>query len=651
MPLLIPYIAVLSVSLWLGYQLRFDFSVPPAVQSTYPAIFAWVVPLKLLCLWRFRHFQASPRHFSLPDFQRLASAVLVASAIAFAISSKLGSGFAPPRSVVMADFSLTLIGLTAIRVLFHEKPATATTAGVRHPRARRAGIIGAGLVGTALVEELAERDELGLKAVAFFDDNPSKWGTRIHNIPVVGAPEVLLDESLNLELNEVIIAMPSADAKRTAEIVKILQQTQIAFRTVPSLYELTSGRATVSQLRSLEIEDLLGRDPVQLAAREIKHLLEDNTIMVTGAGGSIGSELCRQIGSYGPAKLLLVEQSEAQLFQLEQQLIDMGMGGFIQPIVADIRDERRMTRIFQRYSPTIIFHAAAHKHVPMMEEQPGEAIKNNALATFQLAELAARYLVDRFIFISTDKAINPTNVMGATKRLGEICMLSLHASRPKRTKFIAVRFGNVLGSSGSVIPTFRKQIAAGGPVKVTHPDVTRYFMTISEAAGLVLQSAAQGSGGEIFTLDMGRPKRIVDLARQLIELSGLVPDRDIHIEFVGLRPGEKLFEELSYAGENITPTAHPKIMRFICEPMPLMATRQLLTELTQHLESLDPNRLKLALHQAVPEYCPQLRQQSRRICQEAPTSQNNFGHLVDDTAAARRHPCDQRIGEPLLKSP
>jgi FlaA1/EpsC-like NDP-sugar epimerase len=377
---------------------------------------------------------------------------------------------------------------------------------------------------------------------------------------------------------------------------------------VPSLYELTTGKP-VSQLRRVEIEDLLGREAVALETEEIRGLLAEKTVMVTGAGGSIGNELSRQIASYGPRKLLLVDRSEGQLFQLEQQLIESGRGHVIVPLVADVRDQGRMSRLMEGYSPSILFHAAAHKHVPMMEEQPGEAIKNNALATFELAELAASQGVERFIFISTDKAINPTNVMGATKRLAEMSILALQASDHHATKFIAVRFGNVLGSSGSVIPTFRKQIDAGGPVRVTHPDVTRYFMTIPEAAGLVLQSAAQGAGGEIFTLDMGSPVRILDLARQLIHLSGLVPNKDIDIQFIGLRPGEKLFEELSYAGENVAPTTHPKIMRYLSQPVPLPLARRILEQLTEDLDRLDADLLKLALKKALPEYQPQFRAQ------------------------------------------
>ena len=303
---------------------------------------------------------------------------------------------------------------------------------------------------------------------------------------------------------------------------------------------------------------------------------------------------------------MLVEQSEVQLFQIEQNLIEGGYGKKIVPLLANVLDRQRMDFILRDYSPRVVFHAAAHKHVPMTERQPGEAVKNNALATLQLAETCLRYEVDRFVLISSDKAINPTNVMGATKRLAEMCVQSLHADFPDATRFMAVRFGNVLGSSGSVVPIFNKQIAAGGPVTVTHPEVTRYFMTIPEAVGLVLQSAAQGSGGEIFTLDMGKPIKIVDLARQLIRLSGFIPDKDIRIDFTGLRPGEKLFEELSYEGEHIAPTRHPKIMRLRCEPAPFCEVRAFVLDLVAQINAATADELKCGLQRAVPEYRPQL---------------------------------------------
>jgi len=306
--------------------------------------------------------------------------------------------------------------------------------------------------------------------------------------------------------------------------------------------------------------------------------------------------------------LLLVEQSEVQLFQIEQELIESGYGKQIVPLVANVQNESRLEHIFQQYHPDAVFHAAAHKHVPMMESQPGEAVKNNAMGTLRLAETCLRHRTERFVLISSDKAINPTNVMGATKRLAEMCVQSIHAKYPGATRFMAVRFGNVLGSSGSVVPIFNKQIAAGGPVKVTHPDVMRYFMTIPEAVGLVLQSAALGAGGEIFTLDMGKPVKIVDLARQLIEISGFTPDKDIRIEFTGLRPGEKLFEELSYRGEKIVSTRHPKIMRLICEPLPYEQVRGCVLQLAEQTDQLGPDEIKCLLQRVVPEYQPQLKQ-------------------------------------------
>ena len=435
------------------------------------------------------------------------------------------------------------MGLSSVRLAFRIiRERYLSPQGRSHRHARRVGIIGAGDVGASLARELTVKRGLGLHPVAFFDDDRSKWHSRVHDIPVVGAPEALLDHKLNLQLEEVIIAMPSAPAKRIGEIVQLLQRSHLKFETVPSLDQLATGKVKVSQLRSVEIQDLLGREPVTLETQNILLILKGRVVMVTGAGGSIGSELCRQIASFNPQRLLLVDQSEVQMFQIEQELIDQGYGVIVLPLVADILDAARMHYIFRRFKPEVIFHAAAHKHVPMMESQPSEAIKNNTLGTAQLAEMALEYEADRFVLISTDKAINPTNVMGATKRMAEMFVQALHASQPGRTKLMAVRFGNVLGSSGSVIPIFNRQIAAGGPVKVTHPEVTRYFMTIPEAAGLVLQSAAQGVGGEIFVLDMGKPVKIIDLARQLIELSGLKPDEDIEIEFVGLRPGEKLLK-------------------------------------------------------------------------------------------------------------
>lgn len=607
--LCIAYATALIASLWLSYQLRFDFAVPESTARTQPFVFTWVIGLKLLCLWRARQFDVMLGHFSLQEYSKLFWILLFTGIFVFGVSSHLGSDYAPPRSVVLADGCVSLVALSAIRLVFHEAAARARARSQTRPRqrARRAGIIGAGVVGTALAQEFANRHDLGLQAVAFFDDDRLKWGKRVLDVPVLGAPEILLQEHQNLELEEIVIAMPGAPSRRVSEIVKTLERLRFNFSTVPSTYELTTGQARVSQLRALDPQMLLGREPVRLATDEIEVLLRDRVVLVTGAGGSIGSELCRQIVSHSPRALLLVEQSEVQLFQIEQELVGAGKDDVLVPLVANVLDAARMEAIVRQYQPSVVFHAAAHKHVPMMETQPGEAVKNNALGTLRMAELCQKHRVGRFVLISTDKAINPTNVMGASKRLAEMCVQSLFAANPNGTRLMAVRFGNVLGSSGSVVPIFVRQIAAGGPVKVTHPDVIRYFMTIPEAVGLVLQSAALGSGGEIFTLDMGKPVRILDLARRLIELSGFTPDQEIKIEFTGLRPGEKLFEELSYRGERIASTAHPKILKWLGTPQPLHQVRRFVTELMAQMDRVGADEFKCLLQCAVPEYQPQFR--------------------------------------------
>lgn len=603
--LLIFYGAGLTLSLWLAFQLRFDFNVPPQHRDQFLLLWPWVTLAKLGLLYAFGQFAGLLSFFSIPDLRRLFSAVTLASAALLGLFYLTGGALAPPRGVILIDYVLSFLFLASSRLGFRLiRERFLSPRGRGSSRARRVGIIGAGDVGATLARELLIKRGLGLQPVAFFDDDRRKWRSRVHDIQVIGPPEALLDQRLDLQLEEVIIAMPSAPAKRVGEVVQLCRRARLKCATVPSLDQLATGQVKVSQLRNVEIQDLLGREPVRLERESIRGILEGRVVMVTGAGGSIGSELCRQIVQYHPKRLLLVEQAEVLAFEIEQELISLGHGGVILPLVADILDQARMRYIFKRFMPEVVFHAAAHKHVPMMESQPGEAIKNNTFGTALLAELAVESGVERFVLISTDKAINPTNAMGASKRLAEIFVQALYAHRPGGTKFMAVRFGNVLGSSGSVIPTFKRQIAAGGPVKVTHPEVTRYFMTIPEAVGLVLQSATQGQGGEIFVLDMGKPVKIVDLARQLIELSGLKPDEDIAVEFCGLRPGEKLFEELNHQAEDLAPTNHPKILRFVSEPRPLDEVRAQLQRLNEKLHEAEPNQIKLLLKEAVPEYEP-----------------------------------------------
>ncbi len=454
----------------------------------------------------------------------------------------------------------------------------------------------------------------------------------------------------------VVVAMPSAPQKRVREIALFLAKEGYKVEIVPALEDLASGKAKVSRIRPVEVEDLLGREEVALDTSAIRKFVENKSVMVTGAGGSIGSELCRQIARLNPRRLVMVDQSEPALFQIEQELNAEGFSGTALACVADVLDLGRMNSLFGTHAPQVVFHAAAHKHVFMMERQPSEAIKNNAVGTRKIAELAIAHHAEAFVLISTDKAINPTNVMGASKRLAELHLQALHAGlatggsdksevtsakikaelaskqeitgsqvnaglsvravpatnsnvstgvrQGGATKLMAVRFGNVLGSSGSVVPIFKKQIEAGGPVTVTHPDVTRYFMTIPEAVGLVLQASVLGKGGEIFVLDMGQPMKIVDLAKQMIELSGFKVGEDIEIKFSGLKPGEKLFEELQHHSEEHVPTEHPRIMRFVNAAAASDASRMAISEVEPFVDELSPAELKRQLKVLIPEYQP-----------------------------------------------
>ena len=623
------YTLGLTFSLWLAYELRFDFKVPQYYREQWSLVLWWIVPLNLALLVAFRLCSGKLTVFSTPDLFRLAAALGSGFAVIWSVLLIDHGPLIPPRGVLVANLALSFLILGAVRLGIRTAwERSREPNACPRVRARRIGIVGAGDVGAQLARELLTKSHLGFEPVVFFDDDRHSWNSHVHGVPVVGPPEVLFSLSAatvrhgkiarvtaaafrlfqprcpDLRLDEAIIAMPSAPARRIGEVVNLLQRAQIKVRTIPSLDQLATGAIHVSQVRPVEVQDLLGREPVEIDSKNIHSVLAGKVVMVTGAGGSIGSELCRQIATFRPSRLLLVEQSEAHMFQIEQDLIERGFGDIIEPCIANVLDRERICCLFERWLPQIVFHAAAHKHVPMMEEHPGEAIKNNTMGTAWMAQYSIQHDVERFVLISTDKAINPTSVMGASKRLAEMFIQALHAASPGGTRLMGVRFGNVLGSSGSVIPTFSKQIAAGGPVKVTHPEITRYFMTIPEAVSLVLQSCAQGEGGEIFVLDMGKPVRIIDLARQMITLSGLKPGEDIEIQFTGLRPGEKLYEELCHDGENITPTAHPKIMRFVA-PLPILDDLlSVLNHLSRILHRADPIYLKRELQRVVPEYRP-----------------------------------------------
>jgi FlaA1/EpsC-like NDP-sugar epimerase len=607
--LVIVYSMVLVSSRWLAYQIRFDFSVPASQRTMVFQKCMWVLCSQLMLLAASRQFSGVTRYFNLPEVKQLAQAMAGSALLLFALHYIRRDFYSPPRGVILIESMLGFGGLCLIRLTyraFHDHCGQKTPGQLQH-----VGIIGAGDVGSSLVLELNHRPGLGLKPVLFLDDDRKKWGSYLHGVPVRGPIEALNKWSRAQRLSKIIIAMPSAPAKRLAVVARLAQQQGLSCVTVPAIDQLTSGRVSVNQLRPISIEDLLGREPVSLDNESIRRTFENRVVMVTGAGGSIGSELCRQIAACSPMRLLLVERCEVQLFQIEQEMIKRGYGNIIVPFVADILDQVRMRAIFEAHQPTVVLHAAAHKHVPLMEHQPREAVMNNSIGTARLADLALTFGVERFLMISSDKAVNPTSVMGATKRLAEIYLQALFAQHPQATKFICVRFGNVLGSSGSVVPTFAQQIAAGGPVTVTHPDMVRYFMTIPEAVGLVLQGCAQGEGGEIFVLDMGEPVKIAALARQMIELSGLRPEVDVEIEYMGLRPGEKLFEELRCRGEDFRPTVHPRIMSFVNPPESLARLGCAFARLEEEIYSLQAVEVRQRIRSLVPEYLPCTREGNR----------------------------------------
>lgn len=424
-------------------------------------------------------------------------------------------------------------------------------------------VIGAGAAGNMILKEIENSQYLNMYVKCVIDDNSGCHGKLLRGVPIVGGRDKILDAVQHYSIDEIIFAIPSAMPQMKKEILDICKESGCKLRSLPGMYQLVNGEVSVSKLKEVEVEDLLGREPIQINMEEVLGLLSGKVVLVTGGGGSIGSELCRQIASHSPRQLIIVDIYENNAYEIQQELLRSYPNLNLIVLIASVRNTNRMNSIFSTYRPDIVYHAAAHKHVPLMEVSPNEAIKNNVMGTYKTARAAIRYGTKKFVMISTDKAVNPTNVMGATKRICEMVVQMMN--RKSDTKFVAVRFGNVLGSNGSVIPLFKKQIAEGGPVTVTHPDIIRYFMTIPEAVSLVLQAGAYAGGGEIFVLDMGEPVKIVDLATNLIKLSGYKPGEDIEIRFTGLRPGEKMYEELLMSEEGLRKTANSMI--FIGNPI------------------------------------------------------------------------------------
>lgn len=604
------YAGLLTLAYWFAWEVRFDFTVPSAASTNRLNTLMPLLSTKLVMLLMLRQFGTVLSYFSLPDLMRISIGMVSASIIAYvATGLQITTHLAIPRGVLLMDLVLSIAAICtlrlALRIRRENRNSTPGDEKANPSMLHRVAIVGAGDVGANLARELKSNRALGLAPVVFLDDDRRKHGGFVHGIPVEGPIEDVTAIRERFDFSHVILAIPSAPEKRLREIVEFMAGQGLKADIVPSMRDLASGRLTVSRIRPVEVQDLLGRDTASLDTEGIREMVAGRIIMVTGAGGSIGSELCRQIAACKPTRLLLLEQSEAALFLIEQELVNAGTGAIIQPLVADILDRDRIKQIFSRNKPDVVFHAAAHKHVFLMERQPSEALKNNSLGTLILAQEAVAHDVERFVFISTDKAINPTNVMGASKRLAELLLRQVHVGgKAGRTRLMAVRFGNVLGSSGSVVPIFKQQIARGGPVTVTHPDVTRYFMTIPEAVGLVLQASLLGQGGEIFVLDMGRPMKIADLARQMIRLSGFQPDTDIEITFTGLKPGEKLFEELRHHTETHEATSHPQIMKFVAAEGPLGELETDLRQTLPKLHEMDPNDIKRWLKAHIDEYQP-----------------------------------------------
>ena len=429
-------------------------------------------------------------------------------------------------------------------------------------------VIGAGAAGNMILKEMESSSYLNLQAKCIIDDQPGCHGKMLRGVPIVGGRDKILEAVPHYGIDEIILAIPSAGVQVRKEILDICKETGCKLRIVPGMYQLVNGEVSVSKLKEVEIEDLLGRETIRINTEEVLGYVSGKTILVTGGGGSIGSELCRQIASHNPKQLIIVDIYENNAYQIQQELIRKYPDLNLLVLIASVRNTNRINSIFEQYRPNIVYHAAAHKHVPLMETSPNEAIKNNVMGTYRTAMAADRYGAEKFVLISTDKAVNPTNVMGASKRICEMVVQMMN--QKSKTNFVAVRFGNVLGSNGSVIPLFKQQIAEGGPVTVTHPDIIRYFMTIPEAVSLVLQAGAYAKGGEIFVLDMGKPVKIVDLATNLIKLSGYKPGEDIEIKFTGLRPGEKMYEELLMDEEGLKKTDNKLI--FIGKPIDFEAS-------------------------------------------------------------------------------
>jgi FlaA1/EpsC-like NDP-sugar epimerase len=590
----------------IAYLFRFDFSLPQSEIISGLIQLPFVILMQLLALRMAGIYRFIWRYVGMSELTPFFKAALYASMPLLVLRLALPESlirFRVPLSIILMDtvFAFGLIlGIRVLRRALYERyERQQAIASSDHQEKRAVLLIGAGRAGVMTAREILNRADLNLDIKGFVDDDPNKQGAVIQGVKVLGKTENLPDLVNRYRIHQVVIALAQVTRPQMRRILDICDAAKVKVKIIPGLYEILQGRVNVSRLRDVQVEDLLARDQVTLNEEDMEQFLAGKVVMVTGAGGSIGSELVRQIARFRPANLLLVERAEFALFNIAREMHAACPGLAVQPLLADISDDARMRTIFQTYRPQIILHAAAHKHVPMMELTPTEAIKNNTLGTYTLGKLAGEFSAAAFVLISTDKAVRPTSVMGASKRLAELVVQFLN--KRYLTRYVAVRFGNVIGSAGSVIPIFQEQIRKGGPVTVTHPEMTRYFMTIPEAAQLVLQAGTMGGGGEIFILDMGEPVNILELAKDTIILTGLKPYEEIDIVFSGVRPGEKLYEELEMIGEEITKTRHPKIFIGNIVSFPEEMMSQSLRQLAILSKQGNDARLRKILSELIPE--------------------------------------------------
>lgn len=554
---------MLTAAFIFAYLLRHEFSLESHEKRAMLFQVLIIIPIKILFLYRAGIYRIIWRYISIPETLRIIYSLAAASLLLLVgrlVLAYTVNALSVPLSIIIFDFVLSaaaLLGIRVMRRISFEESQKRQVKPLSEKEQKNVLLIGAGRAGVRTIDEIKGRGDMNLNVRGFIDDDNFKQNAVIHGLKVIGKTSDLPRLVEELSIDHVIISIAQTSRQNIRRIIDICKDIPVKVRTIPGLFELIQGNVTISRIRDLRIEDLLGRPAVELDKEGVNRYISEKIVVVTGAGGSIGSELTRQIAVCKPECILLIERAEFALFKIEQEILQSFPDVKIIPLVADITNRSRLREIFRKYRPEVVFHAAAHKHVPLMETNPVEAVHNNIIGTFILGEVAGEQKVKCFVLISTDKAVNPTSVMGASKRVAELVTLSL--DKKHDTRYISVRFGNVIGSTGSVIPIFQEQIKRGGPITVTHREMTRYFMTIPEATQLVLQAGAIGRGGEILVLDMGEPIKIYDLALDTIRLSGLKPNEDIEIVFTGIRPGEKLTEELQGKSENLTKTRHPKI--------------------------------------------------------------------------------------------